>query len=582
MPDLIALLQRRSAPRTFGVATLLGALSVTFTPICLAQGAPTAIADAPEMPVVEEIVVTARKRSERQQDVPLSVDVVGSEQLQQNDPRDFKDVLRDIPGVSFSGTEQGQSRYNIRGISTNSASPTVGIYLDDISLLSVSTAFSGAIDPVFFDMSRVEVLKGPQGTLYGGSAMGGAIKYVSNAPDLTAAAADLGSDVSFTEDGAPSYGAQGVYNEPLIDNQLGVRVGVLYRRDGGFVDNVADAPFVNYTQASTSPPEPFAPTTTPSLGSRSAKDQNGDHVLGLRLSALWRLDPTLDVTPSVFYQDSYQSNPGVFWTNLPGLQSSFRLPQPTDDKLWVGGLNIVKHFGSVDLTSLTGYVQRSLEQDRDYSFYVGSLVPALYALDSPNASDTFTRTVTQELRASSNDASAPLQFTAGLYFSDQKDRLDQLTQTTGVGDILGTGTDTVYFGTTQTRSKQYALFGNATYALLPKLDLGSARAPSASSKHNQSAPVASSTAVTALPRVARPKMASHRRSSFLHASPPITCSTRVPPRASVREARTGAFHPRCAERTCSALASVEFQANINRIICGPTSWARRINFSIAS
>ncbi len=88
------------------------------------------------------------------------------------------------------GAELGQSRYSIRGISTTSPSPTVGIYLDDISLLSATNAFSGAADPVFFDFSRVEILKGPQGTLYGGSAMGGAIKYVSHAPELGATTLD--------------------------------------------------------------------------------------------------------------------------------------------------------------------------------------------------------------------------------------------------------------------------------------------------------------------------------------------------------------------------------------------------------
>ncbi|MDO9370825.1 MAG: Plug domain-containing protein [Sphingopyxis sp.] len=113
----------------------------------------------------EEIVVTARKSSERIQDVPISVTAISADALRDRGATDLQDVLRNIPGLSNSGAERSLSRYAIRGLYTAASSPTVGIYLDDISLVTISTTFSGALDPVFFDMERIEVLKGPQGTL---------------------------------------------------------------------------------------------------------------------------------------------------------------------------------------------------------------------------------------------------------------------------------------------------------------------------------------------------------------------------------------------------------------------------------
>lgn len=438
-----------------------------------AQDAPPSAASAAAgaSPTLSEVVVTAQKRSERLQDVPISVDVVGASQLQQNQVRDFKDIMREIPGVSFSGADFGQSRYSIRGVSTNSPSPTVGIYLDDISLLTVSTNFSGAVDPVFFDINRVEVLKGPQGTLYGGSAMGGAIKYVSQLPNLSIRSVDLETSLSSTVHGSLSYDEQAVFNLPLVEDKFALRAGLLYRHDGGYVDNVADAPSANYSQSSTSPPQPFAPTVTPSLSTRNAKDQNSDNILAVKVSALWEPDPSWQVVPSVLHQDYHQANPGVFWTNLPDLASSFRLPQPTSDRLTVARLSIVKHLGDVDVTSLTGYVNRSVDQRRDYSFYVGALVPPLYAFDSPNVAISGSQTISEELRLSSSNPSARLRWVTGVYYSSQDERLDQTVQTLGAGAALGTGTDTVYFGLTRFTTEQGAIFADATYALLSKLDI---------------------------------------------------------------------------------------------------------------
>lgn len=418
---------------------------------------------------VGEIVVTARKRAERVQDAPLSVSAFSAADLQQGAARDIKDIIGKVPGVTFAGAELGQSRYSIRGVSSTSPSPTVGIYLDDVSLLTGTNAFSGAADPVFFDFSRVEILKGPQGTLYGGSAMGGAIKYVSHPAELDERSLDVAAGLSATKDGGVSWQGEAVFNLPLVEDRLAIRGGVIYRDDAGYVDNIANGEVVD-VRTSTTPSPTLTPLARPSLSTRSAEDQNGSTVFGVKLSALWEVDPSLTITPSAFYQSYRQDNTGAFFTNLPGLQSSFRIAQPTSDDLGVYTLTAVKDFGGAELTWLTGYVDRTVKFDRDYSFYIATLVPALFGLTSPNASDSESTTFSQEIRLASSDPSAKLRWTTGLYYSRQRNELDQTVNTIGVGAILGTGTDTVYHGNTVGRLTQYAAFADVTYEIVPNLN----------------------------------------------------------------------------------------------------------------
>lgn len=418
---------------------------------------------------LDEVVVTARRRSERIQDAPVSIAAFSAQELNRGDTRDFKDILRQVPGISYSGAELGQSRYNIRGVSTTSPSPTVGVFIDDISLVTVTSAFSGAVDPVFFDFARVEVLKGPQGTLYGGSAMGGAIKYISQLPDLDTFSVEAAAGLSTTAHGGASYQVETVVNAPIVQDRLAIRAGVLYREDAGYVDNVPNAAVVD-VRTSVTPPPILTPLSRPSLSTRDENDQNANSVLGLRLSALWRPDDATEITPSVFHQSYRQDNTGAFWTNLDGLKSSFRLAQPTRDDLTVYGLTAVRHFDKFDVTSLTGYVDRDVSFDRDYTFYIATLVPVLFGVNSLNASDSRSRTFSQELRIASSDPNASVKWTAGLYYSRQTDGLGQAVTSTGVGALLGTGTDIVYHGQTSSRLTQYAAFADVSFKLSPHFD----------------------------------------------------------------------------------------------------------------
>jgi len=420
---------------------------------------------------LEEIVVTAQKREQKLQDVPMAVTAIGGAQLEQQGITQFQDLLRSVPGVSFAGTEPGQSRYAIRGVSTEASSPTVGVYLDDISLVSISTAFAGAIDPAFFDFERVEVLKGPQGTLYGGSAMGGAIKYVSRLPVIDETSFSAAGGFATTRGGDLSYEAEGVANIPLVAEQLALRGGVSYRRIGGYVDNVPDADTEVWTRSTTLPPAPLEPTRYSTLSTYGRKDSNERDLLALRLSAKYTPNDTLTIVPAVFHQKSEKDNTDSFFTNLPRFQSSYRFAEPTKDEVGVYSLTVTKDFGGATLTSITAYVDREVNWDRDYSMFIGMLAPPFFPYDSYNTSDTTTETFTQELRLSGVGFGGRLQWVGGLYYSDQDDRLLQVVSTIGAGVPFDLGTDVTYFGDQRTDSKQLAAFGEITYEILPSLDL---------------------------------------------------------------------------------------------------------------
>lgn len=458
---------------TATTSTTASTLALATTAVLIAAAGSAhaaAAATAPAVGSLDEIVVTAQKRQQKLSDVPMSVSAVSGDAIDQG-PRDVQELLRSVPGVSFSGTEPGQAHYTIRGISTGAASPTTGIYLDDVSLVSINTSFAGAIDPPLFDLERIEVLKGPQGTLYGGSAMGGAIKYVSRAPVLDAASVTVGAELATTQKGAISYEGQSIVNLPIVANRFGVRLGVTYRDDGGYVDYVPNAAGVFLNHGTTSPPDPFVPTPFLSGSTLSLKDANERKNFAARVAGRWLATDSLTISPTVTIQRSNKENPDSYWGNLPNFQASFRSRQPTHDDVEIYSLNATQDFGGMSLTSLTAYTSRKITWARDYTFFVAGLVPPLLASDSPNESDTMTYTFSQEVRLASSDPTAATKWTVGAYYAQQADELYQVVTTTDAGSFFETGTDTVYEGDQRSKSQQYAAFADVTHTLGEHWDL---------------------------------------------------------------------------------------------------------------
>jgi outer membrane receptor protein involved in Fe transport len=420
---------------------------------------------------IPEIVVTAQKREQLAQDIAISITAITGDEIDRLANRDFHDMLLSIPGVSYSGEESGLSRYSIRGISTTASNPTVGIYLNDVSLVTLSTNWTGAADPMLVDLERVEVLKGPQGTLYGGSAMGGAIKYVTRNPVLDRFAVTAAGEVASIDHGGISYGGESFINLPLIDHKLALRLGGAYRFDAGYVDNIPEGQVQVWTRSATLPPAAFAPVTYSSQSEFARQNYNDRSTTVGRVSAEYSLDESLTVLPIAMIQRRDQANPDEFFTNLPKFENTNRFNQPTRDDLNIYSLEVTQRLTGVTLTALSGYVERRIGLDRDFSLYIGSLFPALLAHNSYNTSLTTTRTWAQEVRLASAQPQSAWKWTVGAYYSRQRDDFNQLIDSVDAGAFFGTGTDMTYSGNLLTDTIQEALFGDLTYTISPRWDM---------------------------------------------------------------------------------------------------------------
>ena len=189
-------------------------------------------------------MVTAQKFEQKLSETPLSVTAISARNLEVLGATQFRDFANTVPSLTFTTSGVGSTQVNLRGITTgNNISPTVGIYVDEVPYGSSTPFASGAqlaLDVGLFDVSRIEILRGPQGTLYGASTMGGLLKYVSVLPDVSAFGATARAGVVNTSGGGVGYDAAAAINAPLADDKAALRVSGYYTHDSGFIDNLAN------------------------------------------------------------------------------------------------------------------------------------------------------------------------------------------------------------------------------------------------------------------------------------------------------------------------------------------------------
>ena len=218
------------------MALLLGSAAV-FAPML----APTlsVAADADTAPTVSEIVITAQKRSEDIKSVPISVSVLSGADLKDKRITDYDDLSRIVPGLSFNAVagEEGRTNIVIRGVSSTSGASTVGLYLDDVSITIPNLYRDGSIELRLPDIDRIEVLRGPQGTLYGDSSEGGTIRYLTQTPNMTTFSGAATGDAAGVAHGGGDYAVSGMVNIPVIKDVLAVRASVNYVSDSGWIDH---------------------------------------------------------------------------------------------------------------------------------------------------------------------------------------------------------------------------------------------------------------------------------------------------------------------------------------------------------
>ncbi|HKF98657.1 MAG TPA: TonB-dependent receptor plug domain-containing protein, partial [Steroidobacteraceae bacterium] len=224
------------AARCRGAAAYLGLALFAGTAVSQAQEQAPA-AETGAVAGLQEVVVTATRREESLSKVPISVMALTEEALDSRGVKDFSEVARFTPGVNFDTS--GTNTISIRGISGTGGAGTTGIYIDDTPIQMRALAFNpDEALPKSFDIDRVEVLRGPQGTLFGAGSEGGTVRYITTQPSVTRTSMYARAEVATTDNGAPSYEAGFAIGGPLVDDTFGARITLWYRRDGGWVDDI--------------------------------------------------------------------------------------------------------------------------------------------------------------------------------------------------------------------------------------------------------------------------------------------------------------------------------------------------------
>ncbi len=278
--------------RRIGLFTATSGLALLLCPaLAMADTAPPA-AEAPAPDAGGgEIIVTAQKRSEDIRTVPISVSVLSGEALKEQKVADYDDLSRAVPGVAFNAVagEEGRTNIVIRGVSSVSGASTVGLYLDDVSITVPNFYRDGAIEVRLPDIERVEVLRGPQGTLYGDSSEGGTIRYITAPANPNAFGLTLTSDASGTRHGGANFADTATINLPLVQDKLSLHAAVAWQDDSGWVDH--------YTLA----------------GVLDKKGVNSANSVTAHVTATWTPDATLTVTPGFFYQRANNADNAAFY-----------------------------------------------------------------------------------------------------------------------------------------------------------------------------------------------------------------------------------------------------------------------------
>jgi iron complex outermembrane recepter protein len=391
---------------------------------------------------LSEIVVTAQKRTERLQDVPISIAVLGAKELQERNIASLNDMQFAVPGVSIENSGGYYNRVEIRGVSNflAGAHPTIGTYLGEANA-NVLINSGDSLNLNTYDLERVEVLRGPQGTLYGEGSAGGTIRFIPNNPNLKDV--QFSADVSsmFTQDGSPGNRVNAMVNVPLVSDQLGVRVAATFDREGGWIDQPA----------------------------ADRKDYNGQDITDVRTIGLWK--PTSQLSVSAMAEihraagapGNGEDANGDF-TQVFGLAITPR----SENDFSLYNLTLDYTFDDVRVVDTTTYNRASEDVGN-----LGQLLP--FIPPSLGVLEDFDKTIysednalTQELRFTSVGPS-PWQWTVGSMYQRHQE-YSILTAYFGFPGPLpaGPAINTTGRGT----SSAWAVFGDTSYKFADKLTLG--------------------------------------------------------------------------------------------------------------
>ncbi len=459
--------------RTPGLARLplTAAIYVAFGSMAFA-GAAIAQDAEDTTPSLETITVTSQKRTENAQDVPISLNVIGAQQLDELQVNDFEDFAKLLPSVSITPNGPGFGQVYMRGVASGGDGnhsgplPSVGIYLDEQPI----TTIQGALDLHVYDIERIEALSGPQGTLYGASSEAGTLRLITRKPDTAGFAAGYGFEVNAIDGGGMGHVAEGFVNIPISDNTA-IRLVGWQKKDAGWIDNVYG--------------ERTYPTSgiTQNNADRVEDNYNDVDTVGARLALKIDLNDNWTITPTIMGQRQRVNGNFAYDDTIGEDKISHAYPERGEDRWAQAALTVQGKIGNFDLTYAFAHLKRDVDTDTDYSDYGfwydtlfgygayfyddnGDLVnPAQYI----QAQDGYKKT-SHELRIASSQENR-LRFVGGLFWMDQSHDIEQRYRIDNLASSLSVRgwEDTIWLTQQERKDHDEAIFGELSFDFTDKL-----------------------------------------------------------------------------------------------------------------
>jgi iron complex outermembrane recepter protein len=417
---------------------------------------------------LQEIVITAEKRESTVQNTPISLTAVSGTDIQDRGLTDLSSLLQSVPGVSMRTSGPGMAEFEMRGVaSTGGNSPTVGFYYDDTPLTAPGATNEGkiVISPALYDLNRVEVLRGPQGTLYGSGSMGGTIKVVPNAPNPAAFDASAEAVLADTDHGGFDHAENAMVNLPFGNGLAAVRIVGSYSDDSGWIDRIVIAPgqFPVPTNGTTRGNVLAAPVAA------DYHDVNDTARTTVRVSALIKPIDGLSISPSYFHE-KLTAGGLPYIDSDPGTDAHY---QPFDvaenyfDEFDLGSVNVKYRTDAVELTSTTSYWIRHepLTQDTSESWQTGLGLPGFEPADGGIGAayayeNNLSHQLTEEIRLASAGDSR-LKWLVGYFYEDFESHWNITFPAADAEPIFGSNQLFNYFS--PNKILQQSVFGEVTY-----------------------------------------------------------------------------------------------------------------------
>ena len=425
---------------------------------------------------LQEVVVTATRREEAADKIPISISALGQDELTAEGVKSIADLNTLVPGLQFAvpnGFSSAFTTIAIRGLNSNTGPSTVGLYLDESPISSRLSGYTnqGSAYPYLFDLNRVEVARGPQGTLFGAGAEGGTVRFISNTPSLTQFTGSTHAELTSTEGGRLSYEAGAAAGGPIVDGKIGFRISVWDREDGGWV-NRAD----------------------PWNGVVVSQNANNNHKFAMKGALLFKVNDNVEITPSVYYQRVTQDDAQRFYaafSNAPNgvFNNAVALPEAWTDRWVLPAIKLDARMPFATLTATASYFDRDVPELLDQSPFVcpgllngpggtsgcGNPLGIGYPNSAADASYTPTglnvKATTVEVRLASNRPDDRISWVAGVFYDHRVQKDFQTSYTNYGNEILSVPTPLGGLFQDQHETftdEQYAFYAQADWHITDK------------------------------------------------------------------------------------------------------------------